>query len=174
MFIYLLISRESHFQFHVLPHVRSADNFTAHYKAYKIPVFVRFKTPVTGFDFCKRSHHYLQGDGSGLSQNDSNCSRVAQHALVLGPGQSISSDSLPASTSKGSGDAAFQWSPSQKPPQSESACLVPRASFIQEQGFTDEVAARIEAPQKLSTRAVYKSKWAIFVKWCDSHEVDFR
>ena len=115
----------------------------------------------------------LQGGGSGLSQNDYNCSRVAQHALVLGPGQSISSDSLPASTSQGPGDAAFQRSFSQEPPQSQSACLAPRASSIQEQGFTDKVAARIEAPQRLSTRAVYKSKWAIFVKWCDSHEVDF-
>ena len=54
------------------------------------------------------------------------------------------------------------------------ACLAPRASAMQEQGFTDEVAARIEAPQRLSTRAVYKSKWSIFVKWCDSHKVDFR
>ena len=25
-----------------------------------------------------------------------------------------------------------------------------------------------------STRAVYKSKWAVFVKWCESNEVDFR
>ena len=36
------------------------------------------------------------------------------------------------------------------------------------------MAARIEAPQRHSTRAVYKSKWAIFVKWCDSNKVDFR
>ena len=50
----------------------------------------------------------------------------------------------------------------------------PRASVIQKQGFSEEVAARIEAPQRLSTRAVYKSKWAIFVKWCESNEVDFR
>ena len=52
--------------------------------------------------------------------------------------------------------------------------MAPRASAIQEQGFADEVAARIEAPQRSSTRAVYKSKWAIFVKWCDSRKVDFR
>ena len=31
-----------------------------------------------------------------------------------------------------------------------------------------------EAPQRSSTRAVYKSKWSIFTKWCQSHEVDFR
>ena len=36
------------------------------------------------------------------------------------------------------------------------------------------MAARIEAPQRSSTRAVYKSKWTIIVKWCDSHKVDFR
>ena len=64
MFTYLIISRESHFQFRVLPYVRCADNFTAHYKAYEIPDFVRFKAPVTGFDFCKRSHHYFKEDVS--------------------------------------------------------------------------------------------------------------
>ena len=36
------------------------------------------------------------------------------------------------------------------------------------------MAARIEAPQRSSTRAIYKSKCAIFLKWCQSHEVDFR
>ena len=116
----------------------------------------------------------FQGGGSGLSQNNPDCSGVAQHALVLGPGQSFSSGSLSTSTSKGSGYTAVQRPPSQEPQQFESAGLAPRATAIQEQGFTDEVAARIEAPQRLSTRAVYKSKWSIFVKWCDSYEVDFR
>ena len=116
----------------------------------------------------------LQGNGLRLSPNASNCSRVAQHALVLGPGQPLSSDSLPAPTSKGPGDIALQQPSSQEPQQLESACLAPRASAIHEQGFTGKVAARIEAPQSLSTIAVYKSKWAIFVKWCDSHKVDFR
>ena len=52
--------------------------------------------------------------------------------------------------------------------------LVPRASVVEEQGFSDEAAARIEVLQRPSTRAVYRSKWAIFVKWCDSNKVDFR
>ena len=72
----------------------------------------------------------LQSDRSRLSQNDSNCSRVAQHALVLGPGQSIGSDSLQASTAGESGDTALQRAPSQEPQQSESTCLAPRASAI--------------------------------------------
>ena len=111
--------------------------------------------------------------GSGLSQVNSGSSRLAQHALVLGPGQSIRADPSHSSTSQGSGHAAFQRAGSQESQQSESSCLAPRASVIQEQGFSDEVATRIEAPQRPSTRAVYKSKWAIFVKWCDSHQVDF-
>ena len=40
-------------------------------------------------------------------------------------------------------------------------------------GFSDEVAARIKAPQRPSTRAQYKSKLAVF-KWCESNEVDFQ
>ena len=72
----------------------------------------------------------LKGDGSGLSQNDPNCPRVAQHALVLGFGQPFSSDSIPAPSSKRSGDTAIQRPCSQESQKSESACLAPRASAI--------------------------------------------
>ena len=115
-----------------------------------------------------------QNEGSGLSQDDSHCTRVAKHALVLGPGEFVGSDSPQSPFGKGPGDSTVQRTSSQEPQQSESACLAPRISAIQKQGFSDEVAERIEAPQRGSTRAVYKSKWAIFVKWCESHEVDFR
>ena len=52
--------------------------------------------------------------------------------------------------------------------------MVPRASAIKEQGFSEAVAAQIEAPQKGSTRSVYEAKWTIFPKWCLSNQVDFR
>ena len=94
---------------------------------------------------------------------------MAEHALVLGPGKFVDADSLHSSNGKGPGDSAVQRTSSQEPRQSESACLAPRASAIHKQGFSNEVAERIEAPQSLN-----KSKWAIFVKWCESHEVDFR
>ena len=45
---------------------------------------------------------------------------------------------------------------------------------IKEQGFSSPVASRIEAPQRSSTRTVYEAKWAIFVRWCESSQVDFR
>ena len=52
--------------------------------------------------------------------------------------------------------------------------MAPRASGIKEQGFSEAVAARIEAPQRESTRSVYEAKWAIFTKWCITNQVDFR
>ena len=56
----------------------------------------------------------------------------------------------------------------------KSPCLAPRAQTIKEQGFSSPVAARIEAPQRRSTRAVYEAKWALFVRWCETSQVDFR
>ena len=98
-----------------------------------------------------------QNDRSRLTEDDSRCFRLAKHALVLGPGELVGSDSIHSSTtSKGSSDSTVQRSSSQEPQQSEPACVAPRASAIHKQGFSDEVAERIEAPQRVSTRAVYK------------------
>ena len=36
-----------------------------------------------------------------------------------------------------------------------------------------DVAERIAAPQRSSTRSIYKSKWALFEKWCRENLVDF-
>ena len=83
-------------------------------------------------------------------------------------------NSLQSPSTAGSAKTAVQRSPSQEPMPSEPACLAPRISSILERGFSAEVEARIEAPQRGSTRAIYKSKWGIFVKWCESHQVDFR
>ena len=40
-------------------------------------------------------------------------------------------------------------------------------------GFSVEVAERILAPQRSSTRTIYKSKWALFEKWCRENSVNF-
>ena len=116
----------------------------------------------------------VQAHGSRLSQDDPDRPRMAKHALVLGSGQYVESDSLQSPIEEGSVNSTVQRSPPQEPESPKSACLAPRASTIQKQGFSDEVAARIEAPQRSSTRVVYKLKWTIFVKWCGSNEVDFR
>ena len=117
---------------------------------------------------------HIQTGEPGFSQDVLNRSGLAKHALVLGSDQSIKSDSLQSSLGEGPIDSAVQRPSPQELNSSKSACLAPRASSIRRQRFSEEVAARIEAPQRRSTRAVYKSKWAIFVKWCESNQVDFR
>ena len=42
------------------------------------------------------------------------------------------------------------------------------------EGFSEALAAQIEAPQRRSTRLVYEAKLTIFTKWCLSNQVDFR
>ena len=67
---------------------------------------------------------------------------MAQQALVLGPGQSVGSNSIHTSTAEGSSDTTLQQATLPKPPEVEPTCLALRTSVIQEQGFSDEVAAR--------------------------------
>ena len=97
---------------------------------------------------------------------------MAKHALVLGSSGPVGSDSLQAAADKRPGDSTLQRVTAPEPQQSP--CMAPRIADIQEHGFSDKVAARIEAPQRSTARAVYKSKWSIFRKWWQSHEVDFR
>ena len=104
---------------------------------------------------------------------DSPCQRLI-HALVLGFGDHVQPNSPQSSKSSIPLVTALQSDPSQKSDQSKSPCLAPRASAIKEQGFSQAVAARIEAPQRKSTRSVYEAKWAIFTKWCISNQMDFK
>ena len=112
--------------------------------------------------------------GLPLQQNNSDCSRVAQDAMVLGPGGNVKPDPAVSAQHTQPSVSTIQPGPSQEPVESEPACLAPRASAIKEQGFSEAVAARIEAPQRRSTRSVYEAKWTIFTKWCLSNQVDFR
>ena len=116
------------------------------------------------------------GEVTGLSvqENHSDCSGVAQHALVLGPSDHVQSGPYQSAHPAQSVDTTLQSDPSQKSGQSESPCMAPRATTIKEQGFSEAVATRIEAPQRRSTRAVYEAKWTIFKKWCVTNQVDFR
>ena len=71
-----------------------------------------------------------------------------------------------------SGDSTIQPDHAQESVTPEPTCLAPRATAIKEQGFSEAVAARIEAPQRGSTRSVYEAKWTIFTKWSLSNQVD--
>ena len=107
-------------------------------------------------------------------QGNPDCPGMAQHALVLGPSGAICEGSSLSSTPPRSSDPTVQQGTSQGSDKPKSPCLAPRAQTIKEQGFSSPVASRIEAPQRRSTRTVYEAKWAVFVRWCETSQVDFR
>ena len=90
-----------------------------------------------------------------------NSPRLARDALILGPTAALNRNPTSTTSVKNS---------SQTVPQ---LCLVSRSGQFQEQGFSVEVAVRIAAPQRSSTRTIYRSKGALFEKWCRENLVDF-
>ena len=84
--------------------------------------------------------------GLPLQQNHTDCTGMAQHALVLGSSGNVQPDSPVSAQHTQSSVSAIQPDPTQEPVKSESTCPAPRATAIKEQGFSEAVAARIEAP----------------------------
>ena len=64
----------------------------------------------------------LKVKGSWLSQNDPHCPRVAKHALVLGPSESISSDPFQVASDKGPGESTIQRVTALESQQLQIAC----------------------------------------------------
>ena len=105
-------------------------------------------------------------------QDDSTGSRVARDAMVLGSGGSLDQGTPTAPSLEDTSETAtFQQVPEQRGVP-ESTCV---ASGFQESNsgrFSSEVAERIKAPQRESSRKVYQSRWAIYGQWCSQNKVD--
>ena len=116
------------------------------------------------------------GEAAGLPvpKVDHHCPGVAQHDMVLGPSGNVQPDPIALALTAKPFDSTLQSDPSQESDKPKSPCMAPRATTIKEQGFSEAVATRIEAPQRRSARSVYEAKWTIFTKWCISNQVDFR
>ena len=102
-----------------------------------------------------------------------NSPRLASDALVLGPSAALNRDPTTTPSVNDPTQTVPQVCVPQQPPAPEPPRLVSRSGQLQEQGFSVEVAERIAAPQRSSTRTIYKSKWALFEKWCRENSVDF-
>ena len=102
-----------------------------------------------------------------------NSPRLARDALVLGPSAALNRDPTATPSVNNPTQTVPQAGVPQQPPAPEPPRLVSRSGQLQEQGFSVEVAERIAAPQRSSTRTIYKSKWALFEKWCREISVDF-
>ena len=83
-----------------------------------------------------------------MQENHSDCSGVAQHALVLGSSEHVQPNPTEPTQPSKPVDTALQSDPSQKSDKPKSPCMAPRATAIKEQGFSKVVAARIEALSK--------------------------
>ena len=102
-----------------------------------------------------------------------NSPRLARDALVLRPSAALNRDPTSTSSVKNSSQRVPQLCNPQQSKASQPPRLVSRSGQLQEQGFSVEVAERIAAPQRLSTRTIYKSKWVLFEKWGRENSVDF-
>ena len=107
------------------------------------------------------------------NQANHNSPRLAWDALVLGPSAALNRDPTTTPGVNNSTQAVPQACVPQQSATAQPPRLVSRRGQLQEQGFSVEVAERIAAPQRLSTRTIYRSKWALFEKWCRENSVDF-
>ena len=94
--------------------------------------------------------------------------------MVLGPGGVVYGHPKTTPTPMHSAETTTEQPLPCQPNTPEPPHLVSRSSALQEHGFSAEVAERIAAPQKLSTRSIYASKWTVFQCWCTDKQVDFR
>ena len=92
---------------------------------------------------------------------------------LLGPSAALNRDPTATPGVNNSSQTIPQLFVPQQSTTSQPPRLVSRNLQLQEQGFSVEVAERIAAPQTSSTRTIYKSKWALFEKWCRENSVDF-
>ena len=103
-----------------------------------------------------------------------NSPRLARDALVLGPSAALNRDPTSATSVKNNpSQTEAQLCVSQQSTTFQPPRVVLRSGQLQEQGFSVEMAETIAAPLRSSTRTIYKSKWALFEKWCIKNLVDF-
>ena len=84
-----------------------------------------------------------------MQENHSDYPGVAQHALVLGSSGHVQPNPTEPPQHV---HTTMQSDSKQKSVKPKSACVAPRASAIKEHGFSEAVAAQIEAPQSGSAR----------------------
>ena len=104
-------------------------------------------------------------------QNDCSGPRVAHDALVLGSSESINQTSITASSLASSVKTTIQSQIPSESVLSESSCLAPRHHSESLESFSEQVAERIKAPQRPSSRRLYESRWSIFELWCQQNQV---
>ena len=118
-------------------------------------------------------HRVIQKKQAIQLSDHCNSPRLARDALVLGPSAALNKDPTSTTSVKVSSQTVSRLCVSQQSTTSPPPRLVSRSGQLQEQGFSVDVAERIAASQRSSTRTIYKSKWSLFEKCCRENSVDF-
>ena len=107
--------------------------------------------------------------GLPMQQNHTDCTGVAQHALVLESSGHVQSDPIVSAQSSQSGDSAIQPDPAQEPVKPQRTCLAPRATAIKEQGFSEAVAAQPDPSMRQS--GPFLQSGASVIRWTSGHHL---
>ena len=112
-----------------------------------------------------------------MQQDNTDCPRVAQHALVLGSRGNVQSGPTVSAQHTQPIVSTIQPGPPQEPGKSESSCLAPRASAIKEQGFSEAVQHELrllkEDQPDLSMRqsGPFLQSGASVIRWTSGHHL---
>ena len=105
--------------------------------------------------------------------NDCHSTGMAGDGMVLGLGGTVSKAPPQAAALAKHAETATQPHVSQKSRLSKPSRVVsPIRAKERRSRFSAKVEARIAAPQRKSSRAVYKSRWAIYEQWCLQNKMD--
>ena len=100
---------------------------------------------------------------------------MAQHDLVLGSSVHVQPDPTMPTKAAPFIDTTLQSDPPQESDKSKSPCVAPRTTAIKEQGFSEAVAARIEAPQRdqldqsMRQRGPFLQSGVSLIRWTSGH-----
>ena len=119
---------------------------------------------------CTHTKSYTENEHLQV-QDDSSSTRVDQNALVLGSSESVNHTPITTTSMASSVKTTVQSEVPSESHISESACLAPRHHSESLESFSEQVAGRIKAPQRPSSRRLYESRWSIFKLWCQQNKV---
>jgi len=127
-----------------------------------------------GVRLSSRFHHVSdsgEDPGNGLSHNTDSTS-LARPGLVQYPTGPLSRGSDKATSVPKTPKTNRKKHVSHKSRSSEASCLERSKHKLRKKGFREDIHDRILVPQRDSTRVQYKSKWRIFLSWCDREQKD--
>ena len=111
-------------------------------------------------------------DKATTLQGASDSTSVANSSLVLGLDPTISGSARTASSDPNASQTDGGSHLRSVPGDEESPCMDDLAESLSNRGFSEQVVARVSAPQRESTRRVYQSQFKQFQTWAKSNGVD--